>query len=236
MTKINSFLLLIATFALCCYTVEKRNESGAVARNDQSENWNLLLEGNKLDKWQMYSLDSIKGWSLTNGELNGSGAGWDADEDIVTKEVFDNFDLMLEWKIAPQNSSGIFFYVQRGSGHPIYESAPEYQVMDDKGWPEKMKPNQYTAANYAMHAPIGAEVKPVGEWNATRIIVKYPHVEHWLNGVKVLEYEFGSEDWEKRKASGKWKEISYYGRAKSGHIGLQNAGKVVYRNIKIKRL
>jgi len=236
MAKINSFLLILATLALCCYTVEKRNESGAVATNDQSENWNLLLEANKLDKWQMYSQDSIKGWSLTNGELHSSGAGWDANEDIVTKEVFDNFDLMLEWKIAPQNSSGIFFYVQRDSSHPIYESAPEYQVMDDKGWPEKMKPNQYTAANYAMHAPIGAKVKPVGEWNATRIIVQYPHVEHWLNGVKVLEYEFGSEDWEKRKASGKWAEISYYGRAKSGHIGLQNAGKVLYRNIKIKRL
>jgi hypothetical protein len=152
MAKINSFILLLATFALCCYTVEKRNESG---------------------------------------------------ED---------------------------------SSHPIYESAPEYQVMDDKGWPQKMKPIQYTAANYAMHAPIDGEVKPFGEWNAARIIVKYPHVEHWLNGVKVLEYEFGSEDWEKRKASGKWAEISHYGRAKSGHIGLQNAGKVVYRNIKIKRL
>jgi hypothetical protein len=91
--------------------------------------------------------------------LHSSGAGWDADEDIITKAVFDNFDLMLEWKIAPENSSGIFFYVQK-DGHPIYESAPEYQVMDDKGWPQKMKPNQYTGANYAMHAPDGAEVKP----------------------------------------------------------------------------
>ena len=99
-----------------------------------------------------------------------------------------------------------------------------------------MKPNQYTGANYAMHAPTGAEVKPVGEWNTSRIIVKYPHVEHWLNGVKVLEYEFGSEDWQKRKASGKWAEVPHYGRAKSGRIGLQNAGKVVCRNIKIKQL
>jgi hypothetical protein len=143
---------------------------------------------------------------------------------------------MLEWKIAPANSSGIFFYVQQDSLHPIYESAPEYQVMDDKGWPDQMKPNQYTASNYAMHEPVGAELKPAGEWNSTRITVNYPHVEHWLNGVKVLEYDFASEDWENKKASGKWAEVARYGKAKSGHIGLQNAGKVAYRNIKIRKL
>jgi len=236
MVTIKSLLLLFVTFALCSYVIKERNESRSIATCHQSENWEMLLEGNKLDKWQMYSHGSIKGWSVDSGELHSSGAGWDADEDLVTKEEFGNFDLMLEWKITPQNSSGIFFYVQRGSGHPIYESAPEYQVMDDKGWPQKMKPNQYTAASYAMYEPVGAKVKPVGEWNATRITVNYPHVEHWLNGVKVLEYEFGSEDWEKRKASGKWSEIPYYGKAKSGRIGLQNAGKVVYRNIKIRRL
>jgi hypothetical protein len=236
MTKINSFCLLLAMFGLYSCTSEKSKEIGAAATNDQSENWTQLLEGNKLDKWEMYSKDSITGWNIINGELHSSGAGWDANEDIVTKEAYNNFELLLDWKIAPENSSGIFFYVQKDSGHPIYESAPEYQVMDDKGWPEKMKPNQYTAANYAMHAPIGAQVKPVGEWNTARIIVNYPHVEHWLNGVKVVEYDFGSEDWEKRRASGKWAEVPHYGKAKSGRIGLQNAGKVVFKNIKIRQL
>jgi hypothetical protein len=236
MTKINSFFLLLTMFGLYSCTSEKSKEIGADATNDQSEKWTQLLEGNKLDKWQMYSKDSITGWNIINGELHSSGAGWDANEDIVTKEAYNNFELLLDWKIAPENSSGIFFYVQKDSGHPIYESAPEYQVMDDKGWPEKIKPNQYTAANYAMHAPIGAQVKPVGEWNTTRIIVNYPHVEHWLNGVKVVEYDFGSEDWENRRASGKWAEVPHYGKAKSGRIGLQNAGKVVFKNIKIRQL
>ncbi|MEQ9097852.1 MAG: DUF1080 domain-containing protein [Imperialibacter sp.] len=236
MKKIKSLSLLFATFALFSCTSEKRSESATAATGDQPENSTLLLEGNTLDQWQMYSQDSIKGWSLINGELHASGAGWDANEDIITKKTFANFDLSLEWKVAPENSSGIFFYVQRDSDQPIYESAPEYQVMDDKGWPQQMKPNQYTAANYAMHAPIGTEVKPAGEWNTTRITVNYPHVEHWLNGVKVVEYDFGSEDWENRKASGKWAEVPNYGKAKSGHIGLQNAGKVVYRNIKIRQL
>ncbi|HEY5822826.1 MAG TPA: DUF1080 domain-containing protein [Cyclobacteriaceae bacterium] len=236
MTKINSFFLFLAMFVLYSFTSEKSKEIVTDATNDRSEKWIQLLKGNKLDQWQMYSQDNIKGWDIINGELHSSGAGWDANEDIITKETFKNFDLVLDWKIAPANSSGIFFYVQKDSGHPIYESAPEYQVMDDKGWPQKMKPNQYTAGSYAMYEPIGAQVKPVGEWNATRIIVNYPHVEHWLNGVKVVEYDFGSKDWEDRRASGKWAEVPHYGKAKSGHIGLQNAGKVVFRNIKIRRL
>ncbi len=236
MTKINSFFLLLVMFALYSFTRQEPKETQTDSTKDQSEKWIQLLEGNNLGQWQMYNQDSIKGWNIINGELHSSGAGWDADQDIITKEVFSNFELMLEWKIAPENSSGIFFYVQKGSGHPIYESAPEYQLMDDKGWPQKMKPNQYTAASYAMYEPVAAKVKPVGEWNATRIIVNYPHVEHWLNGVKVVEYDFGSEDWETRKASGKWAEIPNYGKTKSGHIGLQNAGKVVFRNIKIMQL
>lgn len=236
MTKNNTFFVLLAMFGLYSCTSVKPKEIGVNATNNQSEKWIQLLDGNKLDHWQMYSQDSIKGWNIINGELHSSGAGWDADEDIITKEAFKNFELILDWKIAPANSSGIFFYVQKNSGHPIYESAPEYQLMDDKGWPQKMKPNQYTAATYAMHAPIGAQVKPAGEWNAARIIVNYPHVEHWLNGVKVVEYDFGSEDWENKRASDKWAEIPHYGKAKSGHIGLQNAGKAVFRNIKIRRL
>ena len=99
-----------------------------------------------------------------------------------------------------------------------------------------MKPNQYTAASYAMYAPEGAKVKPVGEWNSTRIIVNYPHVQHWLNGVKVADYEFGSQDWKARKAPGRWADVPHFGIEKSGHIGLQNAGKAVYRNIKISKL
>ena len=89
------------------------------------------------------------------------------------------------------------------SAGAMYESAPEYQVLDDAGWPQEMESDQYTDANYAMHAPERVEVKAIGEWNTTRIVVQNPHVEHWLNGVKVLEYELWDEDWKARKAAGK---------------------------------
>ena len=236
MMNIKTLFLLAGTLVLYCCSGNTKNNDKTPVAEDQSEDWVLLSEGNTLDHWEMYNQGEIKGWELKDGELRSSGAGWDADEDIITKQAYENFELSLEWKIAPENSSGIFFYVQRGSDQPIYESAPEYQVMDDQGWPQEMEPNQYTAANYAMHAPENAELKPVGEWNATRIVVNYPHVEHWLNGTKVVTYEFGNEDWEARKASGKWAEVPNYGVAKSGHIGLQNAGEVVYRNIKIREL
>lgn len=227
------FLLTIIS-VLCSCSFNNKNSNQKLAAEKQTGDWVLLSEGNNLDRWEMYNQKEIKGWKLINGELQSSGAGWDADEDIITKQSFENFELNLEWKITQANSSGVFFYVQKGSKYPIYESAPEYQIMDDKGWPQKMKPNQYTSASYAMYAPAGAEVKPVGEWNSSKIIVRYPHVEHWLNGVRVVMYELGSEDWKARKASDKWADISHYGIAKSGHIGLQNAGKVIYRNVKIR--
>ena len=236
MTPIKTLLLLVGPLLMysCSGNAQQGNETLSTPR-DSSE-WVPLLEGNSLDQWEMYNQGEMKGWEAIDGELHSSGAGWDANEDIITKQAYENFELSLEWKISPENSSGIFYYVPTGSDKPIYELAPEYQVMDDQGWPQPMEPNQYTAANYAMHAPEGATVKPAGEWNSTRIIVNYPHVEHWLNGKKVVDYELGSDDWKARKAAGKWAEVPQYATARSGHIGLQNAGKVVYRDIKVREL
>lgn len=236
MMHIKLVVLLASSVVLYAGCGHSQSSPPARATGKPSTNWELLLEGNTLDHWEMYNQGPVQGWQLIDGELRASGAGWDANQDLITRQAYANFELYLEWKVAPANSSGIFFLVPKGSGHPLYESAPEYQIMDDKGWPQQMKPNQYTAASYAMYAPKGATLKPVGEWNTTRILIEYPRVEHWLNGVKVLEYALGSDDWQARKAAGKWASVPHYGQAKSGHIGLQNAGKVTYRNIKIRSL
>lgn len=234
--KTQNSLLLATLICLASCNSQPKATDEILEETNESQDWLTLLEGNALGQWEMYNSGEIKGWEVIDGELQSSGAGWDANQDLITKQSFANFELELEWKITPENSSGIFFYVQKRDDQPIYESAPEYQVMDDKGWPEEMKPNQYTAGNYAMHAAEGGDLKSVGEWNSTKILVNYPHVEHWLNGAKVVEYEFGTEDWKARKAEGKWAEVADYGTATSGRIGLQNAGKVVYRNIKIREL
>ncbi|RDC58799.1 3-keto-disaccharide hydrolase [Adhaeribacter pallidiroseus] len=231
-----TLFFLVGAFLLYSCSGKTTSKPEKQAQEQPAADWVLLAEGNNLEHWEMYNQGEIKGWELINGELHGSGAGWDANQDLITKQAYDNFELSLEWKIAPANSSGIFFYVPKGSDQPIYDLAPEYQILDDKGWPKKMQPNQYTGGSYAMYAPEGAEVKPVGEWNTTRILVNYPYVEHWLNGKKVVAYEIGSKDWQARKAADKWAQVPQYGVAKSGHIGLQNAGKVTYRHIKIKEL
>jgi hypothetical protein len=143
--------------------------------------------------------------------------------------------LSLEWKIAPQSNSGIFYHVNEKIGTAIYESGPEYQLIDDKGWPEKLRDDQYSGANYGMHAPKNAIVKELSEWNQTRIIVDGPHVLHYLNGVKVVDYELWNNDWKMLKEKGKWKDYPYYGMARKGQIGLQDHGGLAqFRNIKIK--
>ena len=219
-----------------CANTSARQADSLVASSVQDEWTNLLADGS-LDHWEMYSQDGLEGWELVDGELRASGAGWDAEQDLVTKDDYTNFELELEWKLdSADNSSGIFYLVPKDGVHQIYELAPEYQVIDNVGWSSPLEPNQLTAGNYAMHAPEGTPPKPIGEWNSTRIVVNQPHVEHWLNGTKVVEYELGSEDWQARKAAGKWADVDDYAIATSGRIGLQNAGKVVYRNIRIREL
>ena len=234
------FVCFLALLSLCaCGTTAERTDPQVAAAEQATppdEGWTDLLRGDGLDQWKMYNDGPLQGWEVVDGELRASGAGWDADQDLITKDEYEDFELELEWKVEAANSSGIFYDVQQDSAKPIYESAPEYQVMDDEGWPDPLEPNQRTAGNYAMHAAEGGQTKPVGEWNTARIVVDHPRVEHWLNGKKVVDYELGSEDWQERKSAGKWADVSDYGVATSGHIGLQNAGKVAYRNIKIREL
>ncbi len=169
--------------------------------------------------------------------MHNSGVGSDHGGDIITKKEYENFELVLEWKPAPQSNPGIVILVQEGLTDAIYESGTEYQLTDDKRWPEKLEASQYSGANYGMHAPQNAKVKPIDEWNTTRIVVKNPHIEHWLNGKKVVEYELWSNEWKALKAAGKWADAPHYGEAKSGHIGLQDhGGLTMFRNIKIREI
>ena len=125
---------------------------------------------------------------------------------------------------------------------PKYKTAwmtgPEYQFIDDVGFPEKLEEWQKAAANYAMHVPNAQkQLKPVGEWNTTKIVVNGKHVEHWLNGKKVLEFERWNDEWKKLRDSGKWKEAPDYGSAATGHIVLQDHGSAfAFRNIKLRPL
>jgi hypothetical protein len=205
----------------------------ASAASAAADGWRSLLDGTSTAAWRAYRGTTIPtGWRAANGELTHTKDGGD----IVTVDQFGDFELELEWKVAEGGNSGIFY---RGTeaAERIYETAPEYQVLDDARHVDGRNPLTSAAAAYGLYAAPRGVVKPAGEWNATRIVARGPSVEHWLNGQKVVAYELGSADWEAKVKASKFAEWPGYGRAMRGHIGLQDHGDVVsYRNIRIREL
>lgn len=227
--------ILFLIFAIVFKVTGQNNKINTLSDKEKKEGWQLLFNGKNLAGWKTFQGKEISGWHVVDGVLNNSGVGSDHGGDIVTREKFQNFELLLDWKIAAQSNSGIFYRVNEKIGKAIYESGPEYQLLDDKGWPDKLHDDQYSGANYGMNAPAKSAVKEVGEWNQARIVVDGTHVQHFLNGVKVVDYNLWDSEWKALKEKGKWKDYPYYGMAKKGNIGLQDHGGLAqFRNIKIK--
>jgi hypothetical protein len=207
--------------------------SASCAVSADTSEWQVLFDGQNLDAWRGYQSEAIPpGWRIEGDMLafaNGKG-------DLVTRDTYSDFELELEWKISPRGNSGIF-YLAVLSDRPIYHSAPEMQILDDEA--HRDGGNRLTSAgsNYALHpAPAGA-VRPVGEWNDVRIVLKDRRVSHWLNGVMTADYTLGSPEWNELVAGSKFAAWPEYGQALSGHIGLQDHGDPVwFRNIRIRRL
>jgi hypothetical protein len=155
----------------------------------------------------------------------------------MTVREFGSFELELDYKIAVGGNSGIMYRVTTEGDAP-YWSGPEYQILDNERHADaKNGPDRLSGANYDLIAPSAAVSKPAGEWNSAKIVVHGSHVEHWLNGTKVVEYEFGSPSWTKLVAESKFKAWPIYGKAARGHIVLQDHGDLVeFRNIRIKDL
>jgi 3-keto-disaccharide hydrolase len=194
--------------------------------------WRSLFDGKTTSGWRGYRQKTIpEGWQVVDGALTRSGKGGD----IITVDQFADFELVLEWRVAPGANSGVFFRVTEDA-EVIWHTAPEIQVIDN-AYKGGLKPTQTAGSNYDLHAPSKDAARPPGEWNELRILANGNHVEQWLNGVKVVEYEIASEDWQRRVQASKFKEYPAYGRARRGHIGLQDHGDAVaYRNIRVREL
>ncbi len=217
----------------CAVTALSAQQPNALTAAEKSAGWQLLFNGSTLAGWRAFkAAEPPAGWKAVDGAIVRMGGPGD----LMTGEQFGDFELRLEWKNVAGGNSGIMFHVT-GDGAQTYETGPEFQVLDNAGHADGKNPLTSAGSNYAVHAPVRDVTKPIGEWNDVRLIVKGAHVEHWMNGVKLLEYELWSPDWEARVKASKFGKMPGYGRAKRGHIVLQEHGaQVSYRNIKIKSL
>ena len=237
----NFFLVIVIFLFISCKQASKKNASV----------WINLFDGTSLNGWRAYNGDEMPpGWMIidsvltfTTDQIMEEDYDYKGSRDIIYgASEFDNFELYLEWKIPKGGNSGIFYHLKEGYDGPP-EVAPEYQLLDDINYEEvhnyKLKDWQKTGADYAMYSPDTSEkiLNPIGEWNSSRIVFTPKRVDHWLNGRKVLSFIPWSEDWYKRRNSGKWSGAPDYAKYKTGFIGLQDHGSNLYfRNIKIKNL
>jgi hypothetical protein len=215
---------------------------------DKKSNWEMLWDGETTNGWRGAKLDHFpeKGWVIENGELtvlSTGGGESEAGGDIVTEKQYDNFELKLEFKITEGANSGIKYYVNtdlnKGEGSSI---GLEFQILDDARHPDAKLGNHEGSRTLAslydlIQADPNKYVKPIGEWNTAHIKSNNNHVEHWLNGMKVLEYERKSDAYRKLVSESKYVTWPQFGEADKGNILLQDHGdRVSFRNIKIKQL
>lgn len=204
---------------------------------EQQAGWKMLFDGKTTEGWRGFKMDHAPAaWVVTQkGELYFSKKK-NSGGDIMTIAEYGNFELQLEWKIAKGGNSGIMFWVTEDDEY-AWKTGPEMQVLDNAHHKDGGNTKTSAGSNYALHEASRVVTRPIGEYNAVRLVVNGTHIEHWLNGVKIVEYEIGSPDWEARVAASKFATMPKYGRNRRGHIVLQDHGdKVWYRNIRIRPL
>ena len=223
------------------------SQDNKLTDKENKEGWQLLFDGKSMTKWRSASSDSFpsKGWKIDNGILFiDNGEGRPSGGDIITKEQFGDFELTIDFKLTEGANSGVKYAVQifnppvPGLGSVL---GPEYQLLDDDKHPDAKAGrdgDRKLGSLYDMlPSKIGTALRPIGEWNTARIVSKGNHVEHWLNGTKVLEYDKTSEAYKSAFALSKFKDVTGYGKSEKGYILLQDHGnKVFFKNIKIRKL
>lgn len=200
---------------------------------EKAAGWRLLFDGQSTRGWRGFRKPELPaGWQVRNGCLTRVGGGGD----IVTEEQFENFELMLEWRISAGGNSGIFYRVLEDPD-AVWRTGPEMQVLDNSEHADGRSPLTSAGSNYALHAPPRDVTRPIGFFNQVRLLVDGTHVEHWLNGEKLVEYDLLSPEWEELVKKSKFAQMPRFGRERKGHIALQDHGDLVwFRNIKIREL
>jgi 3-keto-disaccharide hydrolase len=240
--KIASLLLTVIALIITA-PAQSYNPNNKLSKAEEDAGWRLLFDGKSFNGWRGFHSDKVPaGWAVEDGcikKIPGRGELGQAGGDMITVDQFDNFEFSIEWKLAKGSNSGVKYLVSE-SLPPAGKSGVsfEYQVLDDDNHPDAKAGigGNRTAGSLYDLIPAGKnkKLKPIGEFNQTRIVVKGNHIEHWLNGVKVVEFERGGEALKQHIAESKFKNTIGFGETAKGHILLQDHGDAVwYRNIKI---
>lgn len=210
---------------------------------EKKAGWTLLFDGTSLAAWRGYQQTDLPAeWKAVDGTMTKVKTT----NDIVTRGQYGDFELMLDWKLALRGNAGIFYRATEKETK-VYWSAPEYQLAEDSLTPDSRNPMTSVAAVYGFYPSKRGVVRRAGEWNSTRIVAKGPHVEHWLNGELIAQYELWSPEWlrilrgdptDPTKKPLKFAAYADFGMAKKGFIAIQgdHDGELSMRNIKIREL
>ena len=201
-----------------------------------AQEWTVIFDGKSTDALRGYKEKTFpsKVWVIDGDAIKAiAGRGGD----IITKETYSDFELEFEWKISSGGNSGVMYRVAETNG-PAWYSGPEMQILDDRKHSDGKNPKTSAGALYDLIAPSqDKKLNPVGEWNTAKLVMKNGHVEHWLNGAKVVEYEWDGPEVRALIEKSKFKDMKDFMKEKSGHIAFQHHGDTVwYRNIRIRRL
>jgi len=221
-------------------------EPNTLTATEKAAGWQLLFDGKTTKGWRNFKKETIgASWVVKDGALmldskQKDDGGWQAQDggDIITEGQYENYELSIEWKIANCGNSGIIFNVVEGDTYDyVWQTGPEMQVLDNACHPDARIETHRAGDLYDMIACKYETVKPANEWNQARLIINNGKTEHWLNGKKLVEYEMFTDEWTKMIANSKFKDMPDFGKARKGHISLQDHGdRVYYRNVKLKEL
>lgn len=228
-------LFLFISFYLCSSFSGMQTPDNTLSDAEKKAGWQLLFNGSDLNSWRTYQ-NKPGSWIAENGIISGTKNNEGKHADLITKKQYENFEFSIQWKVAAGANSGIIYMVSE-EYDASFLSGPEYQLIDDIGYPGKLEDWQKSGANYAMNPPAVNAAKPAGEWNLTVIKINKGHVEHWLNDKMVVGYDLWTDEWKKNKEKSKWKDEKGYGASAKGYIALQDhGGGIWFKNIKIKEL
>ena len=236
----STLLVRFAASLIACLVVTAgmvaQDAPNTLTAKEKEGGWRLLFDGSSTANWRGYKKADMSGlrWQVQDGAIclpKADGADTRGNRDIISTDTFGDFDLTWQWKVETGSNSGLKYFVTETRDAAI---GHEYQLIETTH-ADAASTERRTASFYDVKAATGAEAKPAGQWNTSRVLVQGNHVEHWLNGRKVLEYELGSPETLALVQDSKFKDTAGFGTKVKGHILLQDHGDAVcYRSIKIR--